>query len=227
MSEGVGPGQSETRSAAVPRPRIQGLSDLIFGLALSISALTLVGEQPTTTEQLAFALGLYAFSFLILISVWRIYSSITSILPSETSLLVDLNIILLFFVSIEPYLFNELFALGGSMYSSVSGIYGTDLAAMFFILAFFTHMLVDEEKHLIPQDLLGRYRGERNMTLLVALVFALSVVPYFGSAVVLATHSGGAEYEFTLRSVLWIACLIIGWSRRLVVKAGRREARRT
>ena len=75
------------------RPRIQRLSVLIFGLALSISALTLVGKQPTTNEELGFYLGLYAFSFLILISVWRVYSSVSSILPSETPFLVDLNIV--------------------------------------------------------------------------------------------------------------------------------------
>jgi len=54
-----------------PRLRIEAFSDLIFGLALSIGALTLIGQQPTSFEALMIALGLYGFSFLILVSVWR------------------------------------------------------------------------------------------------------------------------------------------------------------
>lgn len=77
-------GVNEKASESAPKSRIQTLSDLIFGLALSISALTLIGRQPATTQQLLTSLGLYGFSFLILISVWRLYSSITSILPLET-----------------------------------------------------------------------------------------------------------------------------------------------
>jgi uncharacterized membrane protein len=160
------------------RPRIQSLSDLIFGLALSISALTLISQQPATTQQLMASIGLYGFSFLILISVWRLYSSITSILPTETLGLTDLNIVLLFTVSIEPYLFNELFALKGAMFYNVSNIYALDLAAMFLILAFFHHSLANEEKKLVPKSLLGRYRLGRNMSLSITAVFIVSTTHF-------------------------------------------------
>jgi len=186
------------------------LSDLIFGLALSIGALTLVGQQPSTTQQLGLALVLYGFSFLILIRVWQLYSSVTSVLQAETSLLVNLNIILLFFVSIEPYLFNELFALGGTLYGSVSAIYAADLAAMFFILAFFTHSLVDEEKKLIPRTLLHKYRVSRNLTLVVALMFFVTLAPFMGDTTLLAYQFAGISYFITLRSAVWIAALFMG-----------------
>jgi len=199
-----------------PRPRIQTLSDLIFGLALSIGALTLVGQQPTSISQLGVALALYAFSFMILIRVWLIYSSITSVLPAETSFLVNLNVLLLFFVSIEPYLFNELFVPNGALYLDVSSLYGADVAAMFFILAFFAHSLVDEDKKLIPKELLGRYRFARNVNIVIALIFAVSLVPVFGSTVVAAAVSNGTTYDFTARSVLWILVLVVGWGGRFV-----------
>ena len=202
--------QRSGSGGAVPRPRIQSLSDLIFGLALSIGALTLVGQQPTSTQQLGLALGLYGFSFLILIRVWQLYSSVTSVLQAETSLLVNLNIILLFFVSVEPYRFNELFALGGTIYSSVSAIYAADLAAMFLILAFFTHSLVDEEKNLIPKYLLHKYRVSRNLTLFVALMFVVSLAPFMGDTSVLTYQSAGLSYDLTLRSIVWIATLFVG-----------------
>jgi len=206
-------------SAAIPntaqRPRIQSLSDLIFGLALSISALTLIGKQPNTTQDLIFSIGLYAFSFLVLIQIWRFYSSVTSVLPSEDTLLVDLNILLLFLVSAEPYLFNELFAMNGEMLLSLSGIYAIDLASMFFILAFFYHSLTNEKKQLVPKSLRGRYRSTRNSALVVALVFAVSVIPYFGLTNVWSFSLGGAQNDLSLRSILWLAGMFLGWSWRL------------
>jgi uncharacterized membrane protein len=201
----------EKQPEHAPRPRIQTLSDLIFGLALSISALTLVGQQLTTAQQLGEALGLYAFSFLILISVWRQYSTITSILPSETSVMVNLNIVLLFFVSIEPYLFNELFVLKGDLFQDVSGLYSIDLAAMFIVITLFYHFLADEEKGLVSKALARRFRLARNFSLVLSIIFLLSIAPYFGTYPVITS----ANFNLYLRGVLWLVALFIGWSRSL------------
>jgi uncharacterized membrane protein len=197
---------------------------MIFGLALSISALTLVGKQPANNEALSFSLGLYAFSFLILISVWQVYSSVTSILPSETAILVDLNVVLLFLVSIEPYLFNQLFTLQGPMLLNASGLYSLDLAGMFFIIAFFDHSLADEERHLVPRDQLRKYKSGRNFTLVVAAVFAISVLPFFGDTVVFLSSSAAGTYSFTLRSAMWILGLLLAWGRRIVLAAQGRKS---
>jgi uncharacterized membrane protein len=195
-----------------PRPRIEAFSDLIFGLALSIGALTFIGQQPTSFEALMAALGLYGFSFLILVSVWLSYSTITSVLPAETETLTSLNIVLLFLVSIEPFLFNQLFAEQGSMFSDVSIVYAIDLAAMFIILAFFDHSLADEEKNRVPKDQLKRYRFARNYALLIAAVFLISIVPFFETA-----------YVFPLRVYVWILALVLGWVRRIWGHATRRS----
>jgi uncharacterized membrane protein len=198
------------------KSRIQTLSDLIFGLALSISALTLISQQPANTEQFFASLGLYGFSFLILISVWRSYSSITIILPSETSILTDLNIILLFLVSVEPYLFNELFVLKGGFLNTVSSTYSLDLAAMFLILAFFNHSLANEEKNLVSRNLLGRYKLARNLCLVNAAIFIISTAPFFGSITVFHYTSAGISYDIFAREVLWIVALLVGFSRRFL-----------
>jgi uncharacterized membrane protein len=182
-----------------PRPRIEAFSDLIFGLALSIGALTLIGQQPTSFEALMGALGLYGFSFLILVSVWLSYSTITSVLPAETETLTSLNIVLLFLVSVEPFLFNQLFAKNGSMFSDVSIVYAIDLAAMFMILAFFNHSLADEKKSRVPKDHLKRYRFASNYALLIAAVFLISTLPFFETA-----------YVIPLRVIVWIIALILG-----------------
>jgi uncharacterized membrane protein len=210
---------SEAPQAFKPRPRIQSLSDLIFGLALSISALTMIGHQPATFEALMISLGLYGFSFLILISVWRLYSSIMSVLPTETSGLTDVNILLLFMVSVEPYLFNELFASSGIMLYNVSNIYALDLAAMLLIIAFFEHSLADEEKNLVPRNLLKRYKLSRNLSLLIAAVFIVSTAPFFGYTTVFKVTTGGLSISLDLRATLWIVALLVGWSRRFFERA--------
>ncbi|HLN89291.1 MAG TPA: TMEM175 family protein, partial [Candidatus Binatia bacterium] len=110
---------SEAQPVFKPRPRIQTLSDLIFGLALSIGALALIGQQHATFEAIVTSLFFYSFSFLVLVSVWRSYSIILSVLPVETELLTNLNILLLFIVSIEPYLFNQLFIARGTLWNNV------------------------------------------------------------------------------------------------------------
>jgi uncharacterized membrane protein len=198
-----------------PKLRIEAFSDLIFGLALSIGALTLIGQQPTSFEALMAALGLYGFSFLILVSVWRSYSTITSVLPAETETLASLNIALLFLVSVEPFLFNQLNAKGGSMFYGVSIVYAIDLAAMFLILAFFNHSLVNQKKSHIPKDHLKKYRFARNYDLLIAAVFLISILPFFASIDVLQLTVGETHYGIPLRVFVWILALVLGWGKRI------------
>src|SRR5438876_2647088 len=90
-----------------PRPRIQSLSDLIFGLALSIGALNLIASKPPDTPALLGNIATFGFSFLVLIFVWFRYTEIMSVLPVETTRTRALNTVMLFFVAIEPYLFQS------------------------------------------------------------------------------------------------------------------------
>jgi uncharacterized membrane protein len=210
-----------------PRLRIEAFSDLIFGLALSIGALTLIGQQPTSFEALMAALGLYGFSFLILVSVWRSYSNITSVLPAETEILASLNIVLLFLVSVEPFLFNQLNAEGGSMFYGVSIVYAIDLAAMFLILAFFNHSLLNQEKSRVPKDQLKRYRFARNYDLLIAAVFLISILPFFASIDALQLTIADEPYGIPLRVFVWILALILGWGKRIWEQVANRSQHRS
>jgi uncharacterized membrane protein len=202
---------NEERSSFKPRPRIQSLSNLIFGLALSIGALTLIGQQAADFQHLLVSLGSYGFSFLILINVWRIYSSTMDLLPVETAGLVDLNIVLLFLVSIEPFLFNQILSSSTLAFAeNVSVLYAIDLAGLFLILAFFTHSLVDEEKKLVPQSLLLTYRRVRNFEVLASTIFLVSIVPIFWSIGISVGNS-----FIRLRFILWTLTLFLRWVRSL------------
>lgn len=118
-----------------PRPRIETLSGLVFGLALSIGALTLVGKTPSTPADIQSAVLGFGFSFIILISVWLRYTWIMSALPLETATAVSLNIALLFLVSVEPYLLSLVNTAEAILiFDDASIVYALDLAGLVAIL---------------------------------------------------------------------------------------------
>ena len=108
-----------------------------------------------------------------------------SVLPVETTRTRALNTAMLFLVAIEPYLFNQLsFGLGATSLSALpqdvaSVAYGLDLGAIWIILASFTHILSLEERGLVAPDLFQKYRLLRNLEIITAAIFFLSVLPSF------------------------------------------------
>src|SRR5713101_9205266 len=72
--------------------RIESLSDLVFGLALSIGCVFLIGRVPQTGQDLAANILLFGFSFLILVMTWVGYSRTMAVLPVEVPLALLLNL---------------------------------------------------------------------------------------------------------------------------------------
>jgi transmembrane protein TMEM174 (potassium channel) len=195
------------RAGPIPRPRIETLSDLVFGLALSIGALTLISKTPSKPGDILTAVLGFGFSFIILISVWLRYTWIMSALPLETATAIALNIALLFLVSVEPYLLSLVNTAGAiSMFDYASIAYAIDLAGLVAILGFFTHMLTIEEKKLVPARMVGRQRMNRNALFFMAFLFLISTLPQF-----LAWGFDGTP----LRVIFWYVSLIILWSLRV------------
>jgi uncharacterized membrane protein len=196
----------------IPRPRIQGLSDLIFGLALSIGAIQFIGNIPAKPDALSFDLLEFGFSFLILINVWNRYTATTSVMPVEKPAIIRLNMVLLFLVAIEPFLFDVLFAPGGvstPVGTEASVYYALDIGAMNLILAYFTHVLASEERNLIPRVLMRRYKLIRNLLLFSSAIFFLSDLPVFWTVIV-----AGAP----LRILLWVLALPVVWVPRIIIE---------
>ena len=85
-----------------PKPRIESLSDLIFGLALSIGALALIAQPVLTAGDLLRDLVDFAFGFIVLIVVWVRYTGCMTYLTIETH-----GVFLVagvFLISLLPYL---------------------------------------------------------------------------------------------------------------------------
>jgi uncharacterized membrane protein len=197
---------TEESISSKTRHRIESLSDLIFGLALSIGALTLIGQQPSNFQQLLLSILYYAFSFFILIGIWRSYTRTMSWLPLETTRLLNLNIALLFLVSIEPYLFNQLiFASSFSMVQNVSMVYAFDLGGLFIIQAFFANSLINEKKKLIAEELIDEYKFRRIILLVGAAIFFVSVLPIFWTLGIEFSSNSSTP----LRFILWFIPLVL------------------
>ena len=189
---------SEEKPGTIPRPRIEGLSDLIFGLTLSIGAIQLIGTAPQSNTQLVIALGAFGFSFLILIGIWNRYTTLTSVLSIETVLMVRLNMLLLFLVAVEPFLFNMLVSqsnVSASLEQYVSSYFALDIGAMNVVLAYFAHLLTKQKKSRITSDVIIRFRRSRNVGLVTAVMYIISALPFFWTADFL-----GVE----LRFIIWI-----------------------
>jgi uncharacterized membrane protein len=166
-----------------PRPRIESLTDLVFGLALSIGAIILISKPPTNPGELFQSIAAFGFSFFILIQIWFRFTEIMSVLPVQTAVTRILNTMLLFLVALEPYLFNvlSLFVIpqqsSTGLYDVTSSVYALDIGAIYGILALFTHILTTEERKLVAPDLLRRYKLSRNLEILVAIIFLVSAIP--------------------------------------------------
>jgi hypothetical protein len=191
---------------------------IVFGLALSVSTISLIIKLPKSPGGIVFDLVQFGFSFLILITVWMSYTHIMSILPLEDSTTVILNVFLLFLVSIEPYLFylNAVFDFSGApvLLDAASTAYALDLAGLMVILALFTYQLTREERKLLPQELLSKYRGIMTILFFSAGLFALTTLPIFWKWTILNTPS---------RFYIWFVPLILSSIRRVSENQPKRE----
>jgi uncharacterized membrane protein len=179
--------EKQGRRGPISRNRIESLSDLIFGLTLSIGALTLIASPPTSPGEMNSRIIAFSFNFVILIAIWGQYTTVMSRLPLEKGKVVLANIVLLFLIILSTYLIN------GVQWKSPplpipadtprdaysSQLYSLDLAAISGILAFFSYQLGIEEKHLLSREYLGKARLARNMQAVFVVVCLVAALPQF------------------------------------------------
>src|SRR5438132_12864073 len=74
------PGGNERR----PRPRIESLADLIFGLSLAFDSIALLPTSATKPGDMNSRILIFAFAFLFLTTSWLIYTMYMSILHTHS-----------------------------------------------------------------------------------------------------------------------------------------------
>jgi len=205
-----------------PRPRIETLSDLIFGLALSVGSITLVSQPPTDVKGIYNDLGTFGFSFLILITIWLRYTRIMSVMPVESRIATRLNTALLFCVAVEPFLFGLLsrppaIAPAGlvSFEGAASSLFALDLGVMMAILGVFSLTLADEERALVNRDFAREFRTEAISWFVGSAAFLISILPFF--------YTTSIAPLGPVRYYLWLAPLVSVWFRRARAAKGQEK----
>jgi uncharacterized membrane protein len=199
-----------SRDVPRPRPRIETLTDLIFGLALSIGAVGLLNSKPATTQDFLYGVLFFGFSFFMLIGIWLRYTDTMSALPIETSRTLSLNIALLFLVALEPYLFNLVAQTNSFSGDVASAAFAADLGAVFAILAAFNNVLASEKRALVGPDKISNYRLLRNLELLATALFWVSILPQFYTKVLIE-----GTITIYVRYYLWVPTLFLPQFKRL------------
>lgn len=189
-------------------PRLATVSDLVFGVALSIGALTLIGQQARDYPHLLIYIIEYGFSFIILFEVWRAYSQLMTVIAIDTLGLLYANVALLFLVTIEPFLYNTLFInIYSEMVNRASILYALDIAGMFLILAFFSHVIVNK-KEVTDENELWRFKFRRATFFAVAAIFTISCLPVFWSwklpAIIITLGDYTRFHHLHFRAIIWL-----------------------
>ena len=197
-----------------PRPRIETLADLIFGVSLGIGSLVLIGNSPASSGEINGHIAAFGFTFLLIITAWIIYTTDMSVLPVETRAVTFLNVVLLLLVALVPYLLNgvELVNTGNASESSAirdyfSTLFAADLAGILFILATFAHVISTEEKRLVAPEFATLFRNGRNRMFVLGVVMAITILPVFWQL---------TWFGIPLRTYLWYLPLISYWVGRAV-----------
>jgi uncharacterized membrane protein len=175
------------------------LTDTIFGFALAVGALGLTVRNPQDQSGIIAGIFIFGLSFVILIVIWWGHHDLMAHIDTSKPKTIFLNVVLLFFVAIEPYLLNTLNA-DLALFSFTSTLYAIDMAFLMGISAVLAHIVVAENHGKLSDTQLSRYRVSRNAQTVFAGLFLLSVFPQFLTWRFL---------NMPVRVCLWFATLIL------------------
>jgi uncharacterized membrane protein len=154
------------------------LTDTIFGFALAVGALSFTAKSVQNESEVIAGIFMFGQSFLILIVIWWGHHNLMLHIDTNRPKTIFMNIVLLFFVAIEPYLLNALNA-DFSLFAFTSTLYAIDMAFLMGISASLAHILVTENRGKLSDIQLKSYRSRRNSQIMFAGLFLLSALPQF------------------------------------------------
>ncbi|MDD1770184.1 MAG: hypothetical protein LUO79_03775 [Methanomassiliicoccales archaeon] len=191
-------------------PEIEGLVDLIFGLALSIGALILINTVPKDSTEILQDLLAFTYGFIILVFIWEEVTKEMLLFKVESTGMLRVTYILLFLVALEPYLFNLITQHTASNVDEIASmLYAADLASLMAVLAFFAQKIINGAGNTSPL-VRKAYHEKRQVFVFQATVFIVSMLPVFWELSVGTTK---------LRFIIWILAPMIA----LIWGIGRRQ----
>ncbi len=167
--------------------RIESFSDLVFGLALSIGSLVLLSRPYSSITDVEVNVLDFGFSFVIIVFTWLGYSRTMATLPGETSTSLYLNIVLLFLVAIEPYLFFILVSAPTPQSADAFSVpYGLNVAALLLVQGGLSRLALVANRQKAPggldrlhPEVIARLRRVSISAAIIGIVYLISTLPYF------------------------------------------------
>jgi len=182
------PEHDKTKIKISSRLTPHSFADIIFGLALSIGALFLTQNRVQTSQDFAWNILLFAFSFVVIAITWLLFSRTMSALPSEVPSTLFLTLVLLFCVALEPYVFYMLMNNATQNLLSFTSVgYALDVGFMFVILGTLASFVLKQNEKLEEESWGPRLHASavsafRRMMIeeyAVAALFLVSAIPIF------------------------------------------------
>lgn len=180
--------------------RIEGLSDIVFGLALSIGSLAMINQNIDDTGDVAAGIFWFVFGFIVLVNVWISYTKSMEMRNVETKLDFGLNIFLLLLVSIEPYLLYILGKDDPNTLEFASTAYAIDIGLIMLVLGLFYHKGIDNGNK--PKQEGESVKELRDRNIFIASMFLISGIPFFYDIDVFGMRA---------RYFIWILALLPGF----------------
>jgi uncharacterized membrane protein len=194
--------------------RIETLSDLVFGLALSIGSIALVQHIPQLSGDLINDVVEFGFSFLIIVGVWLGYTRIAAVLPMETPGALVLNLVLLFCVAVEPFMYYVLFQAPSAFVGFASSAYAIDTGAMMGLLSAMMYLVLRQERgkpvRIHPRLLMG-FRTSMAAQAIGSLLFLASALGPFWLQIPVFGY---------LRFLMWYVALGVFFASRVFIRRG-------
>jgi uncharacterized membrane protein len=193
-----------------PRPRIESLSDLIYGLSLSIGAIGIVVNSVQSSGIVDINRNIidFIFVFLILVTSWIVYTETTSVLSMGTRPVTSLNVVLLVLVAIMPYLFEQAISQSNTaiVQNYASSLFALDVGSQILIASAFAHIVTLEGRRLaVEAGVAAGFRRSRNLLFLVALVVLFGlVVPW-----------GWLLLQVPVRMLVCFVPVVVFWANRM------------
>lgn len=177
---------------------IEDLSNIVFGLALTVGTLTLVKPSEDSFLELISILSNFALSFIVLLWIWWLYNRTMKSMVMDGRVKYGLNFVLLFLVIIEPYLLTTIDTVSGAT------AYAIDLGTTMVVFFIFWHLMLREAPP-TDEDRRRKLRRSRNTMVVSAAVFyASTLVQLFPSI----ASSG-------IQGLIWLLVLVLAMVYRL------------
>jgi uncharacterized membrane protein len=172
---------------------IEDLSNLIFGLALTLGAITLVAPSHDSYLELSGVLLHFALSFFIIFVVWWMYNIYITELDLGKGNRFLLNVLLLLLVVIEPFLLTIVDTKSGAT------AYAIDLGAIMGIMVAFNYFSFQDEREKIDGRRMSALRARRSALIACSSLFFVSIIPI----IVLPKPEG-----VNISSLIWFGILL-------------------